>query len=353
MTATQNPAQDVSGALRQAAIVLKLWEGEPDETGYMGDFNDAAQILLILADHAARELQQAQCPNCLNDGCHCATCNPYPGELQQAQPADVWESYKTWPADIRAKLSCHDLRRMSGWAAKSPIADWRIDTSAGGPILVYQNCSVIESEQAQYVLNLIAQDQQAELQQAQPVSADEINALPEKIRRYIHDLETEADPAGTIRQNILVREENEMLRKYIELQQAQVVGADVARLMELVYVPGAWRCPKCSLRLIASTLSMGDGGIHANNEPQECANGCGSMWRVTEREDRQEAQRFAIEQAEALTTPQSSAPVVGDDRIMQAIARGWCSEETRNKEMDVTLAKAIHAEVMSALTGRG
>ena len=77
---TQNPAQDVSDALRQAAIVLELWEGEPDETGYMGDFNDAAQILLILADHAARELQQ--CPNCLNDGCHCATCNPFPGELQ-------------------------------------------------------------------------------------------------------------------------------------------------------------------------------------------------------------------------------------------------------------------------------
>ena len=54
-----------------------------------------------------------------------------------------------------------------------------------------------------------------ELQQPQPVSADEINALPDKIRRYIHDLETEADPAGTIRQNILVREENKMLRKHI------------------------------------------------------------------------------------------------------------------------------------------
>ncbi len=52
-------------------------------------------------------------------------------------------------------------------------------------------------------------------------------------------------------------------------------------------------------------------------------------------------------------TPQSSAPVVGADRIMQAIARGWCSEENQHKEMDVTLAKAIHAEVMSALTGRG
>ena len=32
-----------------------------------------------------RGLQQAQCPNCLNDGCHCATCNPFPGGLQQAQ----------------------------------------------------------------------------------------------------------------------------------------------------------------------------------------------------------------------------------------------------------------------------
>lgn len=101
-----------------------------------------------------------------------------------------------------------------------------------------------------------------------------------------------------------------------ELQQAQVVGADVARLMELVYVPGAWRCPKCNLRLIASTLSMGDGGMYANNEPQECANGCGSMWRVTEREDRQEAQRFGIEQAEALATLQSSAPVVAKSAII-------------------------------------
>mgnify|MGYP003543149199 CR=1 FL=1 len=82
-------------------------------------------------------------------------------------------------ADIRAKLSCHDLRRMSGWAAKSPIADWRIDTSAGGPILVYQNCSVIESEQAQYVLNLIAQDQQAELQQAQTEPAQCTNCVNE------------------------------------------------------------------------------------------------------------------------------------------------------------------------------
>ena len=46
--------------------------------------------------------------------------------------------------------------------ASAPVADvkdWRIDTSAGGPILVYKDCSVIESEQAEYVLRLIAAGQ--------------------------------------------------------------------------------------------------------------------------------------------------------------------------------------------------
>ena len=141
-----------------------------------------------------------------------------------------------------------------------------------------------------------------------------------------------------------------------ELQQAQVVGADVARLMELVYVPGAWRCPKCNLRMIASTLSTGDGGIYANNKPQECANGCGSMWRVTEREDRQEAQRFAIEQAEALT-PQSSAPVVGDDvakAIQKArnVATGAAACNAQGEQHAAGMRRACNI-IESALAGRG
>ncbi len=37
--------------------------------------------------------------------------------------------------------------------------DWKIDHSAGRPILTYKNCSVIEAEQAEYVINLISQDQ--------------------------------------------------------------------------------------------------------------------------------------------------------------------------------------------------
>lgn len=82
--------------------------------------------------------------------------------IPTTQPAGTFDSlleaFKTWPEDIRKKLSLHDLRRMAGWAPPTSPKDWRIDTSAGGPILVYQNCSVIEGEQARYVLRLIASD---------------------------------------------------------------------------------------------------------------------------------------------------------------------------------------------------
>jgi hypothetical protein len=51
-----------------------------------------------------------------------------------------------------------------------------------------------------------------------------INALPKPLRRYIHDLETNADPAGTMRENIRLRQENEMLRK-----ECRQVAAQAAR----------------------------------------------------------------------------------------------------------------------------
>jgi hypothetical protein len=51
-------------------------------------------------------------------------------------------------------------------ATPSPEApsagDWRIDHSAGRPILMFQNCSVIEAKTAEYVLRLIATDQSTE-----------------------------------------------------------------------------------------------------------------------------------------------------------------------------------------------
>jgi hypothetical protein len=49
-------------------------------------------------------------------------------------------------------------------------------------------------------------------------TAEAINALPAPLRCFIHDLLTECDPAGTIRENVLLRDENYALRlKLVEL----------------------------------------------------------------------------------------------------------------------------------------
>lgn len=81
-------------------------------------------------------------------------------DTERAGLPDMQEWYLSWPVDIRKKLSLHDLQRM--WKTlRHPcnnVADWEIDSSAGRPILTYQKCSVIEDEQARYVLGLIAQD---------------------------------------------------------------------------------------------------------------------------------------------------------------------------------------------------
>ena len=47
-------------------------------------------------------------------------------------------------------------------------------------------------------------------------SADEINARPEKFRRYIHDLETRCDKSGDVQTIALPREDREALQKRVE-----------------------------------------------------------------------------------------------------------------------------------------
>ncbi len=39
----------------------------------------------------------------------------------------------------------------------------------------------------------------------------EINALPERVRLYIHALETNADPAGMVQENVLLRDQTKAL----------------------------------------------------------------------------------------------------------------------------------------------
>lgn len=53
-------------------------------------------------------------------------------------------------ADVPARL-----RALTAPPAPANAADWGINMQTGTPILVYKNCSVIESEQALHVLSLI------------------------------------------------------------------------------------------------------------------------------------------------------------------------------------------------------
>src|SRR5882757_8338962 len=43
-------------------------------------------------------------------------------------------------------------------------------------------------------------------------TSDNINTLPEPLRRYIHDLEAVCDPAGDVAEMFRLREENKVLR---------------------------------------------------------------------------------------------------------------------------------------------
>jgi len=51
---------------------------------------------------------------------------------------------------------------------------------------------------------------------------DLISALPKPLRDFIHDLETRADPAGDVRENHFLREENAALRVRIQTLQRKI-----------------------------------------------------------------------------------------------------------------------------------
>ena len=51
---------------------------------------------------------------------------------------------------------------------------------------------------------------------------DEINALPEKFRRYIHDIETRCDKTGDVQTIALLREDRDALQRRVEELEAQI-----------------------------------------------------------------------------------------------------------------------------------
>lgn len=56
-------------------------------------------------------------------------------------------------------------------------------------------------------------------------AAQNINSLPEPLRRYIHDLETVCDPAGDVAERFRLREESKLLRRECE-RLAALAGED-------------------------------------------------------------------------------------------------------------------------------
>lgn len=83
------------------------------------------------------------------------------------------------------------------------------------------------------------------------------------------------------------------------LQDTQHLIKDRDDLAKLVYVPGVMRCAKCGLRLVTTAIHADSGRMAADNSPQDCPNGCGPLWRVTERDAGNDlCDQLALKQAE-------------------------------------------------------
>lgn len=118
--------------------------------------------------------------------CACASCGPVP-----APPADVATER---PGEVLA----------DGWERVSP-----------GPV----NCTNFAAHEDGFKLAVFNQRDGEEASCADcavkmgavvraqdPVTSAEINALPERVRNWIHALETNCDPAGTVRENVFLRD---------------------------------------------------------------------------------------------------------------------------------------------------
>lgn len=53
-------------------------------------------------------------------------------------------------------------------------------------------------------------------------SAEEINALPEKFRQYIHDLVSRCDKSGDVQTIAILREDRDALQKRVEELEAEL-----------------------------------------------------------------------------------------------------------------------------------
>lgn len=56
---------------------------------------------------------------------------------------------------------------------------------------------------------------------------ENINALPEPLRRYVHDLETRCDPAGDIARLAVLRDQNRQLQGQLVAEAARGLAKEI------------------------------------------------------------------------------------------------------------------------------
>ncbi len=62
---------------------------------------------------------------------------------------------------------------------------------------------------------------------------ENINALPEPIRKFIHDIETNTDPQGLVRENVLIKDTCKMLA--LKLEEKQEITKEFVEKWEKVF----------------------------------------------------------------------------------------------------------------------
>lgn len=126
-----------------------------------------------------------------------------------------------------------------------------------------------------------------------PYDQDEAPTYEERIqdtlttlRQEIQDLLSERDSLQQRLNESLMRERStaDALLKVSAERDAAVKRTE--ELEKLVYVPGAWRCAKCGCVVSSMVFCAADGGvvIKADDHGKPCPNGCGPLWRQTERD---------------------------------------------------------------------
>lgn len=124
-------------------------------------------------------------PNKAGRSEHCVKCGLHFTQFHLAAPgAAIAAREQDDPFECYAKGIASMINTSGGLSQAQ--GDWDIDHSAGRPILMYKKCSVIEAEDAEYVLRLIAADR-ASREEAPATPPAAIPAAPSDALRIHHE----------------------------------------------------------------------------------------------------------------------------------------------------------------------